>query len=71
MTFPLLSFFLHLFLYFFLYPFVPSIILFQLVFNFKFLLFDENIENEIIKSPQEPFRIDYFLYIVDKTITTL
>ena len=25
--------------------------------------FDENIENEIIKSLQESFRIDYFLYI--------
>ena len=23
--------------------------------------FDENIENEVIKSPQESFRIDYFL----------
>ena len=33
--------------------------------------FDENIENEDIKSPQELFRIDYFLYIVDKAITTL
>ena len=33
--------------------------------------FDENIENGVIKSPQEPFRIDYFLYIVHKTITTL
>jgi len=28
-------------------------------------------ENEVIKSPQESFRIYYFLYIVDKTITTL
>jgi len=33
--------------------------------------FDENIENEVIKSPQESFKIDYFLYIVDKAITTL
>jgi len=33
--------------------------------------FDENIENEVIKSPQESFRIHYFLYIIDKTITTL
>jgi len=24
-----------------------------------------------MKSPQESFRIDYFLYIIDKTITTL
>jgi len=31
--------------------------------------FDENIENEVIKSPQGSFRIDYFLYIVDKAIT--
>jgi len=31
----------------------------------------ENIENEVIKSPQESFRIDYILYIVDKVITTL
>jgi len=33
--------------------------------------FDENIESGIIKSLQESFRIDYFLYIVDKEITTL
>jgi len=33
--------------------------------------FDENIDNEIVKSLQEYFRIDYFLYIVDKTITKL
>jgi len=33
--------------------------------------FDENVDNEIVKSFQESFRIDYFLYIVDKAITTL
>ena len=33
--------------------------------------FDENVEDEIVKSLQESFRIDYFLYIADKTITTL
>ncbi|KAH1249266.1 hypothetical protein GmHk_05G012662 [Glycine max] len=33
--------------------------------------FDENVEDEIVKSLQESFRIDYFLYIVDKTIATL
>ncbi|KAH1264719.1 hypothetical protein GmHk_01G000576 [Glycine max] len=33
--------------------------------------FDENVEDEIIKSLQESFRIDCFLYIVDKTIITL
>jgi hypothetical protein len=33
--------------------------------------FDENVEDEIVKSLQESFRIDYFLYIVDKAITTL
>ncbi|KAL2605097.1 hypothetical protein AAZX31_09G122000 [Glycine max] len=33
--------------------------------------FDENIQDEIVKSLQESFRIDYFLYIVDKVITTL
>jgi len=32
---------------------------------------DKNIENEVIKLPQESFRMDYFLYIVDKTIITL
>ena len=32
---------------------------------------DENVDNEIVKSLRESFRIDYFLYIVDKTITTL
>ena len=33
--------------------------------------FDENVEDEIVKSLQESFKIDYFLYIVDKTIITL
>jgi len=33
--------------------------------------FDENIDNEIVKSLRESFRIDFFfLYIVDKKITT-
>jgi len=32
--------------------------------------FDENVSNEIVKSLQESFRINYFLYIVDKVITT-
>ena len=33
--------------------------------------YDENIQDEIVKSLQESFRIDYFLYTVDKAITTL
>jgi len=33
--------------------------------------FNENIQNEIVKSLQELSRIDYFLYIVDKKIITL
>jgi len=33
--------------------------------------FDENIENEIMKSPRELFRIFYFLFIIDKAITIL
>ncbi|KAL2957991.1 hypothetical protein AAZX31_18G182000 [Glycine max] len=33
--------------------------------------FDENVKDEIVKSLQESFRIDYFLYIVYKAITTL
>ena len=33
--------------------------------------FHENVEDEIVKSLQESFRIDYILYIVDKAITTL
>ena len=32
--------------------------------------FDKNVEDEIVKYLQESFRIDYFLYIVDKVITT-
>jgi len=28
--------------------------------------FDENIENEIVKYLQKSFRVDYFLYIIDK-----
>lgn len=33
--------------------------------------FDEIINTEILKSPQELFRIDYFLYMVDQAITAL
>ncbi|KAL5158733.1 Zinc finger MYM-type protein 1 [Glycine soja] len=33
--------------------------------------FDENVKDEIVKSLQESFRIDYLFYIVDKAITTL
>ncbi|KAL5166612.1 Zinc finger MYM-type protein 1 [Glycine soja] len=33
--------------------------------------FDENVKDEIVKSLQESFIIDYFLYIVYKAITTL
>jgi len=36
----------------------------------KMKQFNENIKNEIVKSPQQSFRINYFLYIVDKEITT-
>jgi len=32
--------------------------------------FDENVKNENVKSLQESFKIDYFLYIVHKVITT-
>ncbi|XP_070055245.1 uncharacterized protein [Nicotiana tomentosiformis] len=33
--------------------------------------FDENVDNEIIKSLEESFRVDYFLYIVDQAIFSL
>ena len=33
--------------------------------------FDENVDNEIIRSLKESFRIDYFLYIVDQAIFLL
>ncbi|XP_070052329.1 uncharacterized protein [Nicotiana tomentosiformis] len=33
--------------------------------------FDENVDNEISKSLEESFRVDYFLYIVDKAIVSL
>jgi len=33
--------------------------------------FDENVDDEIVKSLQKLFKINYFLYIVDKTIITL
>ena len=33
--------------------------------------FDENVDNEIIRSLEESFRIDYFLYIVDQAIFSL
>jgi len=33
--------------------------------------FDENVDNEISKSLEESFRVDYFLYIVDKAIFSL
>ena len=33
--------------------------------------FDENVDNEITKSLEESFRVDYFLYIVDQAIFLL
>ncbi|KAG5587337.1 hypothetical protein H5410_047771 [Solanum commersonii] len=30
--------------------------------------FDENVDNEITRSLEESFRVDYFLYIVDQAI---
>jgi len=39
--------------------------------NLRKKQFDKNVENEIVKSIEESFRIDYFLYIVDKPIITL
>ncbi|XP_058740955.1 uncharacterized protein LOC131613289 [Vicia villosa] len=32
--------------------------------------FDEIIDNEVIKSPEESFKTDYFLYIIDQAITS-
>jgi len=32
--------------------------------------FDKNVKNKIVKSHQKSFRIDYFLYIVDKVTIT-
>lgn len=32
--------------------------------------FDENVGNETMKSPEESFRTDYFLYIVDQAISS-
>ncbi|XP_059277622.1 uncharacterized protein LOC132031704 [Lycium ferocissimum] len=33
--------------------------------------FDENVDNEVTKSLEESFRVDYFLYIVDQAILSL
>ena len=33
--------------------------------------FDENVHNETTRSAKESFRIDYFLYIVDKTTSSI
>ena len=33
--------------------------------------FDENISNEITHSPEESFRIEYFLYILDQSINSI
>jgi len=33
--------------------------------------FDENIDDEITKSLEESFRVDYFIYIVDQAIFSL
>ena len=33
--------------------------------------FDENVHNETTCFAEEPFRIDYFLYIVDKAISSI
>ena len=32
---------------------------------------DENVHNETTRSAEESFRIDYFLYIVDKAISSI
>lgn len=45
-------------------------------FHEKFFLFikklsDKNIENEIMHSTEESFRIDYFLHIVDRPLSLL
>ncbi|XP_058778632.1 uncharacterized protein LOC131652705 [Vicia villosa] len=32
--------------------------------------FDEIIDNEVVKSPEESFKSDYFLYIIDQAITS-
>ena len=33
--------------------------------------FDENVHNETTHSAEESFRIDYFLYIADKAISSI
>ena len=33
--------------------------------------YDENVANETIKTPVQLFKTDYFLYVVDKAITSL
>ena len=33
--------------------------------------FDENTSNEITHSPEESFRIEYFLYILDQSINSI
>ena len=33
--------------------------------------FDENINDEITHSAEESFRVDYFLYIIDQTLSSL
>ena len=33
--------------------------------------FDENVHNETTRSAEKSFRIDYFLYIVDKAISSI
>jgi len=37
----------------------------------KIKTFDENVKNKIVKFLQESFKIDYFVYSVDKAITTV
>ena len=48
----------------------------ELVFCEKHIIhrkkqFDENVHNETTHSAEESFRIDYFLYIVDKEISSI
>ena len=31
--------------------------------------FDEIMDNKVVRSPKELFKIDYYLYIIDQTIT--
>jgi hypothetical protein len=55
---------------------IATIMEIEHVFREKYIIrknerFDDNVNDEITQSAEESFRIDYFLYIIDQTISSI